>query len=166
MKKVILVIVLFLLIGCNKIPESQEAIESIMTTVKSGDVSKISELGIFSDENIKNKNFYVEDFKMINYEVLETTEENEKSIIKLSVKAPDLYYYTPEIYEKLLSLSSLGSTDEEIQEFLNKNFLEILKKQDLRYAEEEFNITLIKQEGKWILDKENSENKKRLSSKK
>ena len=77
MKKVILVIVLFLLIGCNKIPESQEAIESIMTTVKSGDVSKISELGIFSDENIKNKNFYVEDFKMINYEVLETTEENE-----------------------------------------------------------------------------------------
>ena len=163
MKKVILVIVLFLLIGCNKIPESQEAIESIMTTVKSGDVSKISELGIFSDENIKNKNFYVEDFKMINYEVLETTKENEKSIIKLSVKAPDLYYYTPEIYEKLLSLSSLGSTDEEIQEFLNKNFLEILKKQDLRYAEEEFNITLIKQEGKWILDKENSENKKFIS---
>ena len=77
MKKVILVIVLFLLIGCNKIPESQEAIESIMTTVKSGDVSKISELGIFSDENeISEIKTWIWEIGMVNFKSEPNSSQN------------------------------------------------------------------------------------------
>ncbi|ACZ09386.1 Uncharacterised protein [Sebaldella termitidis] len=162
MKKIIILLFLLILMSCSKTPESQKAFESIMAALQSGNsehVTKVSNedlsSGTFKASYLEQLPFYLEHFKKIKYKIIEVKEENNTSTIKFSIEAPNLFEYAPEVFQKVLAASYAGTTQEMATKTMNNEYLEILKKNNLKYVKKELILNMLKKDGKWIID-ENS----------
>ncbi|MDR2879814.1 MAG: hypothetical protein LBV03_07875 [Fusobacteriales bacterium] len=162
MKKIVILLFLLILTGCSKGPESQKAFENIMSTFQSGNqkqIVKISNEDLsnnpFEESFFEQSPFYLEHFKKIKYKIIEVKEEKDTSIIKFSIEAPDLFEYAPEVFQALLGLAFSGASEEMIAKTVNADYLEILKKSDLKYVKKELTLNMVKKDEKWIID-ENS----------
>lgn len=162
MKKIVTLLFLLILIGCSKTPESQKTFESIMNTLQSGNSNEIVKNSNevftnnpFEESFFEQAPFYLEHFKKIKYKIIEVKEEKETSTIKVSIEAPDLFDYAPDIFQKLISLSFSGASEEMINKTLSNDFLEILKNKELKYTNKELTLNMIKKDGKWVFDNEN-----------
>ena len=151
MKK-IFVLLLFLLsiMSCDKKPESQKTFENFMLALQTGDIKKMTLNNQFDESFFKEFPIYLEQFKMIKYEILEVKEKRNTSTIKILIEAPDLIEYFPEVVMKI-RISKITSR-EAGRKFFDNYFLEILKKDDLKYKKNEITLNMIKRHGKWEID--------------
>ena len=162
MKKIIILLFLLILMSCSKESGSQKSFENLMSTFQSGNedqIIKISERNFsdnpFNQYFFEEAPFYLQSFKKIKYKIIEVKEENNTSTIKFSIEAPNLFEYAPEVFQKVLAASYAGTTQEMATKTMNNEYLEILKKNNLKYVKKELILNMLKKDGKWIID-ENS----------
>ncbi len=169
MKKIFLFVILLLVTSCGGAPESQKTFESVMKSLQSGDYKEIvktmkDDIGFENAENsFSTMSFYSEHFKKVKYKIIETKEEKEKSTIKISIEAPNLFNYLPNIFRELMGLAFSGASEEVMAETINNSFLDVLKTKDLKYIKKELTVIMIKKDNKWVFDRENPDNKEFFS---
>ena len=154
MKKIfILLLCLLSIMSCSKKPGSQKTFENFMLALQTGDIKKMTLNNQFDESFFKEFPIYLEQFKMIKYEILEVKERKNTATIKILIEAPNLIEYFPEVVMKL-RISKITSR-ETGRKYFDNYFLEILKRDDLEYKKNEVTLNMVKRHGKWGIDQNN-----------
>ena len=169
MKKIIILLFLLIVVSCSKEYESQKSFENTMSLFQSGDQNQIIKIlnnNSFDESLFEIAPFYLEYFKMIKYEIIDIKEKKDASTIKFSVEVPDLSEYTtdPKIKTVMNIIENPECKKEKIAfRVINGAYLEILKRNDLKYVKKEFTLNMEKRDNKWTIDK-NSPDIEQLTS--
>ncbi len=147
MKKILFIILILLTASCvNKSPQSEKVFVSYMNTLQEkgeflqflghkGNDGKINELAPY----------FADSAKKIEFQIIETKENKDRSIITIFIKSPYLSYYD--------SLHNDTETDFE-KRINNKIALmeETLQQKDLKFQEKTISVYMIYKDEQWILD--------------
>ena len=169
MKKVLFIIMvsLFLVVGCGGIPEAQKKLETALKALQSGDLSKMKEINPKSEDITKDSNemtnVLLNAYKKLNYKVKSSKVEGDITTINMDLKAPDLSSYLPEYMQQGMALTLVNSSKEEsevaINKFVKEFFEQKLKSKDLKYFEKNVDVIFKKDGKEWKLDIDNPKNK-------
>lgn len=86
-------------------------------------------------------------FKKMTYKIKNITENKNTAEILLSIKAVDIEKYIAEYQSSI----SDKITDKQIEEKATKFFIELEKRNDLKYIETDIIVTLEKSDGEWFI---------------
>ena len=169
MKKVLFIIMvsLFLVVGCGGIPEAQKKLETALKALQSGDLSKMKEINPKSEDITKDSNemtnVLLNAYKKLNYKVKSSKVEGDITTINMDLKAPDLSSYLPEYMQQGMAFTLVNSSKEEsevaINKFVKEFFEQKLKSKDLKYFEKNVDVIFKKDGKEWKLDIDNPKNK-------
>jgi len=171
MKKVLFIIMvsLFLVVGCGGVPEAQKKLETALKALQSGDLSKMKEINPKSEDITKDSNemtnVLLNAYKKLNYKVKSSKVEGDITTINMDLKAPDLSSYLPEYMQQgmALAFTLVNSSKEEsevaINKFVKEFFEQKLKSKDLKYFEKNVDVIFKKDGKEWKLDIDNPKNK-------
>ena len=135
----------------NDVKESVEALQK-------GDFSKLN----YDKESVEALQIFSGAYKKITYKINKTTEESkDKVLVNVTMKYPDLSE-TAEMFKNRISKEAQSLSGKSDEEF-NKQSMAILKEvvneklndSNLKYFEETFDITYIKQGDSWEIEENN-----------
>ena len=148
MKKILFAILILLVTGCiNKSPQSEKVFTSYMNTLQEkGEFLQF--LGYKGNDGkiIEFAPYFVDSAKKIEFQIIETKEDKDRSVITILIKSPDLGYYD--------SLTNDPETD--FEKRINSKIAlmkEALKQKDLKFQEKTISVYMILSKDKqWVLD--------------
>lgn len=153
MKRLLLVLAaLIMLISCQKrLPESGKAFKNYMDIItKNEENSKESKKNIMGDYN--KVEFINKYFSEVSYKILNVEESDDKSLITLEVKSPDIIDKLFELQKNpVLKEARNEGNKEEILKIINKELMPVLSDKKVIYIKKEKRIFMIKKDGNWII---------------
>ena len=147
MKKILFIILILLAAGCtNKSPQSEKAFISYMNILQEkgeflqflghkGNDGKITEFAPY----------FVDSAKKIEFQIIETKEDKDRSVITVFIKSPDLAHYD----------SLFNSSETDFEKRVNSKILlmeEALEQKNLKFQEKTVSVYMIYRNEQWILD--------------
>lgn len=163
MKKILLIVIFTLFIFSCGTPKVQKDFESMLDTLKIGNIEKIKNLNPNLElPDFDNANFLLEGYKKMTYKINSTKVNGNEAVINLDLKVPYLTPYFFEIFSELMELafSNIDNldnlNDEEVERMTSNFFYEKLNSNELIYLEKNINVYFFKEDNNWILDSDNN----------
>ncbi|MDU1911325.1 hypothetical protein [Fusobacterium sp.] len=138
MTKLFLIIFLLVSLSIYGASEAQRFLESTLKEFQTGKMIESTDV---------ETNVIAPVFKKMTYKIKNITENKNTTEILLSIKAVDVGKYI----EEYQSSTSDEITDEQIEEKATKFFIELEKRNDLKYIETDIIVTLEKSDGEWFI---------------
>ncbi len=155
---------IFLIVSCGG-TSPKNKVKEIMGAVQKGNLDEIKK--IYPDYKAEEAETMKEGFSKITYTINKEEIKGNNAVVNMTVKTPDISPFLQEYMQKLMPIImkelQSGKTQEEVQKnpevkkIAEEFFKEKFKSPDLKYVENEVNVSLKKENGKWELDKENNE---------
>ena len=148
MKKILFIILILLAAGCiNKSPQSEKAFISYMNILQEkgeflqflghkGNDGKITEFAPY----------FVDSAKKIEFQIIETKKDKDRSVIIILIKSPDLGYYDSLPNDPEIDFEKRVNSKIDLMK-------EALKQKDLKFQEKTISVYMILSKDKqWVLD--------------
>ena len=139
--------------GTSKVQKDFELKLKYLQSGSKKEIDKLYEESWLIDDNSEELKVLLSGYKKITYKINSTKVKRDTAVINLDMKAPNLFYYVPEIIEKSAE-SELSNSGEFLRDF----FEEKLNSKDLVYLEKNINVYLKKEENDWVVDEEEPKN--------